>query len=493
MARPASAASGRGAEAPQRPGRSRGDDLQALHPADALRRLIAEECDESAAHALGRYASVLTNLAESSLRTPTGEKSLRDFVHFVGSTHSELAEIRAAYDAVGQHCEELRRHLDREHDGRMQDGFRMAVGAMGYDQALQAERQARTHLEAQLHSLQSRLTYSTEQQQRQAFEFRSVMRTVAEAEVEMEERLRAEVGRQTDMIKSSHGEAVRRLQAEHEQKFKEAQRAERALRRELEQEQAGAEVLRGEAETLDRALEPLRTLHSARAPVILDLIHFLSDEGPELLKSSLPCRARVPVLALEWPPNTELDTTPSWTNCTHEGVLSLLHRLCQGELKPEDVQVTACCVDGRWIGGLHGHEEAPRLAALLMFQGLRPDITVLANARVVPMKRPLLPRGVLELDPKKRSAAPVGPHRIRPGGPGASGPAWNVSVRPQPDPAPDEYSDEGQLRLMLKGCPMERDLLSALCYVRAAMPEALGKNSIGNPTLSFGPASVAVR
>ena len=49
--------------------------------------------------------------------------------------HAELVELRAAYDASGQHCEELRRHLNREHEGRMQDGFRMAVGAMGYDQA----------------------------------------------------------------------------------------------------------------------------------------------------------------------------------------------------------------------------------------------------------------------------------------------------------------------------------------------------------------------
>ena len=112
------------------------------------------------------------------------------------------------------------------------------------------------------------------------------------------------------------------------------------------------------------------------------------------------------------------------------------------------------------------------------------------------MKRPLLPRGVLELNPNRRSSAPVGPHRVRPGGPGSKGPAWNVSadMRPQPDPVPAEYSDEGQLRTMLQGCPMERDLLAALTYVRAAMPEALAKSTVlGNPFGPRGPSPLAVR
>ena len=36
-------------------------------------------------------------------------------------------------------------------------------------------------------------------------------------------------------------------------------------------------------------------------------------------------------------------------------------------------------------------------------------------------------------------------------------------------------SDEDRIRSLLRGCPIEREMLSALCYVRAAHPEALQK------------------
>merc|ERR1712232_775882 len=93
---------------------------------------------------------------------------------------------------------------------------------------------------------------------------------------------------------------------------------------------------------------------------------------------------------------------------------------------------------------------------------LRLDLPVAATCRVVPMKKPLLPKGVLELDPQRRHGAPVGVPAA------ASAPTWRMEQTAG-------HTAEDRLRTLLRGCPIEREVLSALCYVRAAHPEALSR------------------
>lgn len=166
----------------------------------------------------------------------------------------------------------------------------------------------------------------------------------------------------------------------------------------------------------------------------------------------------MPVLALEWPPNTELGVALDWHTLAAGGFFDLLSRLCTGETEPESLELTVCCMDGRWIAALHGEVEAPRLAALAAFQALRPDIPLFAYCRVVPMKRPLLPRGLLELDRRRRSTPPVGTS--------AAAARGTVATSPGVD-------DEARFRSFLRGCPLEREVLAGLSYVRAAHPESL--------------------
>merc|ERR1711976_160289 len=109
--------------------------------------------------------------------------------------------------------------------------------------------------------------------------------------------------------------------------------------------------------------------------------------------------------------------------------------------------------DGRWIAGvgtINSHEDAPKLAALLMFQALRLDLTVAATCRVMPLRKQLMPPGIFELDPNRRSTPMVGADRV----------PSNAVPRP--------VADEALLRALLRGYPQEQQLMSALQYVNAA-------------------------
>lgn len=446
---------------------------RAPHPVAALRQLLATECDEQTSRLLLQdHTAVLMNLAEVAMRTPVGEAGLREFLRFISRVHVRAGEDRVAREHAEWHCEALRRQLHSEREGRNADGFRLALGAMGQNKALEAERQARCSLEAQLRSMGSRLAYTEEQHQRQAHELQLMNRCFAEAEVGMEEKLRVEVQRQQELLEAGHQRAMDYLRAQCEQKIREARQAEVAARGTADQERSGAAACRDQTAQLDFALEPFRALQAARLQCVIELTRFLHKTGPALLDQALPTQASVPVLALEWPPHTELHAALEWRSLDEHGFFGLLSQLCRGELRPELLELTVCCVEGRWLGALHGDAEAPRLAALLAFQALRPDVMVSAHCRVVPMKKALLPRGVLELSPAVRSSAPVGEGRVRGG---QTGPSWKVDLHPRPSPTVAADADEARLRSVLRGCPLEREVLSALCYVRAAYPDALSR------------------
>jgi hypothetical protein len=278
----------------------------------------------------------------------------------------------------------------------------------------------------------------------------------------MERNLREELRRQEELRQSKHETDLSSLRQDLENRVSQTHQSHQSTSQELDQERQLVASLREEIARLESSLEPWRWMVSARMNGLIELGNFLRTQSLELQHLAYPTRADVPVLALEWPPHTDLDTSLSWAPIADDGVFNLLASLCAGKTRPEELEITACCVEGRWIGALHGDIEAPRLGALLAFQALRLDLLVAARCRIVPMRKPLLPKGVLELDPEHRHAAPVGT-------PAASrAPMWRAVIGQAP-------TAEDRVRSLLKGCPIEREILSALCYVRAAHPEALSR------------------
>eukprot|EP00928_Gymnodinium_smaydae_P064911 TRINITY_DN48143_c0_g1_i1.p1 TRINITY_DN48143_c0_g1~~TRINITY_DN48143_c0_g1_i1.p1 ORF type:complete len:507 (-),score=123.38 TRINITY_DN48143_c0_g1_i1:80-1600(-) len=430
-----------------------------------LQQLLAEECSASTARALEPHASVLLNLVDlligsTSGEAAVGEASFRALLRFMEVTMGQLNHFRAKAERYEQTCTALQFQLQQEREGRNEDGFKAAISAREQQQVLQAERQLRGELEARLRSLDSQLAYSSGIHNRQAMELQSMTRCFAEAEIGLESKLREEVRRQEDLLKEEHRREVERLEGELERRAAAARSSDASASRELEAERSASAAHREEAARLEAALGPWRALIAARMPCVVELSRFLCEESRELAQVTLPTRAWVPVLALEWPPHTPLEIALTWPAVAAGGTFALLSALCEGQLAPDALELTACCVDGRWIGALHGEVEASRLAALLAFQALRPDVAIRAACRVVPMRRPLLPKGVLEMDPSRRHAAPVG---------GPRGVPANGLVTP---PGP-ETGDEDRIRSLIRGCPLEREVLLALCYVRAAHPEAI--------------------
>lgn len=442
-------------------------------------RILSDECDEDTTAKLKTHSQVLVNATDAALRSPHGEKALRNFFRFVGVVSLELAEERAVNERLRENCEVLRRQLLAERDGRNAEGFRLAVGAINQKNCFEKERQANVNLQSRLESFRSQMTYSFHQQQRQTAEFLMMRKTLADVELDMEQRLRDEVFRQQELAKEGHKTAMDHLRNQCEQKLLQARRAESMMKTEMQQEHAAAVALRDERAKLETALEPLRLLRATHCTAILDMTRFLEEESTEIQSQFLPRRCQVPVLALEWPLMTSLDTSISWENMTSKGMYGLFHALCTGDLRldSECLEITACCVNGRWLGALHGEVEVPRLAALLLYQGLRPDINVRASCRVVPMKPSLVPKGVLELDPARRSAAPVGVGRVMEM---ESNPRWTVPVHPRAAIPVGPEADEALLRSFLVGSPMERELISALSYVRAIHPDALRRAQPAN-------------
>lgn len=96
------------------------------------------------------------------------------------------------------------------------------------------------------------------------------------------------------------------------------------------------------------------------------------------------------------------------------------------------------------------------------------------------MKRPLLPKGVLELDPDRRQVPPVGNDGFATG-------SLLTSLRVR-QPRPDA-NDEDRLRALVRGCPLEREVLAALFYVRAVHPEALQR--VPPPLVGWGATATA--
>merc|ERR1711972_565437 len=100
--------------------------------------------------------------------------------------------------------------------------------------------------------------------------------------------------------------------------------------------------------------------------------------GPQLAAGGFP-PVRIPVVALRWRPGAGINTTPTWP-AVQSGLYCYFHQLQTGALLPKDVELTVCCVDGRWFCARE--EEDYKFGALLFYQVLHRDMLVECTCRV---------------------------------------------------------------------------------------------------------------
>jgi len=309
-----------------------------------------------------------------------------------------------------------------------------------------------------LQKLTSRLAESAELHRRQVGMLQTATHSLAHAEHGMEAARVAEAERQA-WLSHQHHQTVYLLAS----KAALAQDAVEAARAELREQRDVAAGFQAQCSRLKQDLRPWELLKSAKSPYALELARFLHDEAPLLAQQAPPHKVRIPVLALEWPPGVHLDASLCWRNLQPRGFSGLLHRLCAGELQPDDeeLELTVCAFsDTRWVGALESESEAPRLAALLAYQALRLDLGAAAVCRVVPMKRSLW-SGLMSIEPRQsRSTPPVGVGAV------GSPKRTTASVGGAKHHQRDEVA---LLREVLRGCPFEQELASALgraqrCY-----------------------------
>lgn len=170
-------------------------------------------------------------------------------------------------------------------------------------------------------------------------------------------------------------------------------------------------------------------------PCAVELVHFFRGEkGRQALCARPRAKLQLPVLAVQWPKGILLDTSAHWDNVCTDGVFNLLNRLQSGQAQPSDPQfeLEVHCAQDHWVLCRESH--TPRLAALLMFQCLHRDVTVVAPCRLEGNSN----SGSLSVEAVKGHSLRV------------------------------NCSDDEVLRIFLRGSPLERDVFAALFQVRAA-------------------------
>jgi len=423
-----------------------------------LRTILERECHPATALALEPYTSLLLNISDASDRMEPsrahGGGTFRGLLRLIDSLHKDLFSVQAALERTEGQCRNLSWQLHQALEGRAIDGLHAAMGASERSIAAEAAAKARGDLEVHYKGLLAQLD---DQCRHQACTFNQEQQMMIQAECAMKARCFGEVEQAWEQARRIPGmqdtimDLHRRNGILHGQVQK-LENSEESLRNLLQQDRqrllASQDHVR-DLETIDSRWRALSTT----VPAIAELAEFLSKEAPRLASSELlPGKKRLPVLALEWPPNVPFDVSLVWQNLTATGVYGLAARLCSGEILPEadELELHVCCFNGRWFAGALSPADAPRLAALLMYQALRLDIVIAPYCRVVPAKRSQY-ADFLELDPKRRSVAKVGPACAR-------SPAAYIQ------PA----SQEAVLRAVLRGCPFEQDMLAALCKARKA-------------------------
>lgn len=423
----------------------------------ALRDLLLVECTVGTVQSLEPYIGFLLNLNDALSRSPSEAASFHAFLRFIDCLHVNESKARIALAQSNRRCQELEWHLRQALEGRAGDGFRSAIQRGEVTMTLQAERQqrasdfqVRSALIAQVQALEAKLEHGLDAQRQQMAAMEAQSQSFTQAMHKADADLALEKQRQA-RLNSEHCHVVAGLNEEIKgltHALTDMRAAEESTRARLQEETGWVIDLQKRLAQSDEALDPWRTLQSIRVSPFVDVVEFYRKRPPKVVGGATHQQLMLPVFCLEWLPGFELDLNPRWQTACASGAFGLLGRLCSGELVPQDEElyISVCHVDGRWLGAVGGDMEAHRLVALFAFQALRLDVTVHATCRLV------APQFPMNFDQKQRSTPAIGKDR---------------RVAPAPL-TPGPTSVESTLRALLRGCPLERQLLTVLKGVHGA-------------------------
>lgn len=448
---------------------------------DLWARLV-RECSPLTVKALEPHAALLLNMSEvAAERMPAGVPGFLKFMRFLDDICVQLVNAQAIAHSAESRCARLLLDVQRLRQNRATDLYMASMQAT--HRAMDAEQQARATLHQELESVSQQFRAS---QQRHA----AAINTWQQTEQGLRAALDAEVLRRAQTQRSSDDQELLRYQLQR------STGAETCANQALQRERSELSALRLEMAKLDiEAVQPWRSLVAAGLGCILELARFLCFEAPALSASVAAAPqsgkgsqqpAMLPVLAIEWAsrgswgahkggnaatvssssseepadkgppaaaPGPELCAL-NWGSVAPNGAFGLLARLCSGELRPTDdeLSLTVTHVEGRWLGPLDGALESARLAALVAFQALRLDLPVYATCRIVPTPVALR-EAVKALEPARRCVPAVGL---------VDGDGRIPAVRHQPS------TSEAVLIAVLQGAPFEREARAALRAIHVA-------------------------
>ncbi|CAJ1384444.1 unnamed protein product [Effrenium voratum] len=372
--------------------------------------LLMAEVGPEAVQVLKPYYSALVGVAD--LARTTGGQQLRSLLRHLGvltckvatledgiaqwravaeKSQGQLAQASAALAAARQSAEAERSRaaaLQAQLLALQQEREASSVVARSNAQWLQVEAQ-KAHAELQRNRGEVHALNEEIRRLRVELQVTSTKQRQQESQLEAE-RLRAAGA---DLSAENAGKAKARLEAalrrvDDDQRESvdslttHVQDERRKLERRLEAQHQELIAARKVVADREAVLAEVRCI----LPSTLHCVDFLRDtdspalklaRGPVLL--SMNTSVRVPVLALRWGPGISLNSTPSW-QALRGGLFALLHQLQTGATLPEQVELTVCEANGRWF--CCEQSEAPRFAALLLFQALKRDMPVAATCRV---------------------------------------------------------------------------------------------------------------
>lgn len=261
--------------------------------------------------------------------------------------------------------------------------LRLGAQGMAQSQELAQEQAALIACHSEINRLRVELEVVGSMGRQQAATLEAERRRAAGADLEAEQatqdRIRAEA-----ILKHTTHEQQAELANASQAAIDEAMR----LRRRVE---GNRDELQGVRKVLVATEATMAEIHKI-SPCTHAAAEFLRDpstpaaqlaNGPNPLAAGGPPPVRLPVLALRWAPGITVDTTPVLSTLRQDGVYGMLHQLQSGVKQPDQVELTVCSAHGSWFCAKS--EEAPRFAALLLFQALHRDAPVAATCRVTPV------------------------------------------------------------------------------------------------------------
>lgn len=410
----------------------------ALDQSGVLWQLFREEVPARAVERLWPHLEFLVAVGEAIWQPYRAEERLRRLFRYLGELHLQLDAAYAAAQGSQLRSWELERHLQSEQQSSWANGYGRAMQSNWMDRALNAEHARANQAEAECRRLVAEVSFLAADHVNRGKELRQAEAKCAWAEASAEQAATA-----AGLNSVLRGE-VEQQARQHMLQVVQAQSALQSKESEIIAARGATHA--AHLETLLNVKSWSKSIEDAMSflpPCAAELIRFMRTDGP-LHAAARDGRVQLPVLAVRWAPGSVLDTAPSF-QCLRMGALALLDRMQNGEVVPEspDCQLKVYAVDRRWF--LADLKHAPRLGALLMYQALHLDIVV-APICLVQFAKAL---------PEMRGFGPRDGYAV-----------WTAGGQRPPPP----WRDHGSafLRFVIKGLPVEADVLQVLDRIDAS-------------------------